>query len=138
MINKIKEAVVALIIQDGLILSISRRNDKTKFGLIGGKVDPGETLIEALIRETKEESSVLIKDHVFLYERIEPGGPDGIDFFSRCYYISDWSGVPASLEEGEVTWLTEEELTSTKAAFPEFNKRALEVFKLKFPKILLK
>lgn len=69
----IKQAVVALIIKDGLILSISRRSDSSKYGLIGGKVDPGESLEEALIREIKEESNIDIFDYTFLYSRIEPG-----------------------------------------------------------------
>ena len=45
----IKEAGVMLIVEDGLILGISRRHDKTKFGFLGGKVNPGETVKLAAI-----------------------------------------------------------------------------------------
>ena len=53
-----KYAVCALIFRGDKILSVSRKNDHKIFGLIGGKVDYGETLIEALFRETKEETGL--------------------------------------------------------------------------------
>ena len=134
-----KNAVVALIIKDGLILGISRRHDKSIYGLIGGKVDPGETLKEALIREVKEETSVVVKDCVLVYERVELGdGPNGVDYYSRCYYATEWSGEPISSEEGEVKWLTAEEVTSTKAAFGDYNRKTLDIFKKMYPDVYLK
>lgn len=53
------KAVCALIFNQSdksRILGISRRDDRTVFGLIGGKVDPGESLEEAIIREVREET----------------------------------------------------------------------------------
>jgi 8-oxo-dGTP pyrophosphatase MutT (NUDIX family) len=136
---EMKEAVVALIINQGLILGISRRNDKTKFGLIGGKVDSGETCLEALTRETLEECGIFIKSAIPIYERVELGdGPNGVDFYVRCYYATDWLGIPQSSEEGEVAWLTVKEITETKAAFGEYNKSTLEKFKVMFPNVCLK
>lgn len=40
-------------------LVISRRNDTTKWGLPGGKVDPGESNIKAVQRETVEETGMI-------------------------------------------------------------------------------
>jgi ADP-ribose pyrophosphatase len=48
------------------VLSLSRHDGFV--GFIGGKVDPGETLIEGLLREVKEETG-LILNHNF---KIEP------------------------------------------------------------------
>lgn len=49
------KAVCSLIIRNGMALAVSRRNDSSKWGLPGGKVDPGETAMQAVIRETFEE-----------------------------------------------------------------------------------
>lgn len=134
-----KQAVVALIIKDGLILGISRRHNKSIYGLIGGKVDSGETLEQALFREVKEETNIIINACTFIYERVELGdGPNGVDFYSRCYYATDWSGTPESCEEGQVKWLTAEEVTSTKAAFGNYNRKTLDVFKTMFPDVYIK
>lgn len=139
-----KQAGVMLIINQGLILSISRRNNKEIFGLPGGKFnseppDNDRDTKDTAIRETKEETSVEVKECIFIYERLEPAiTPDGLDFFSRCYYATSWAGRPHNSEEGEVAWLTEEELTSTKVAFPEYNKKTLEVFKSMFPNTYIK
>ncbi len=136
-----KEAGVMLIIKDGLILGISRRHDKTIFGLPGGKFDSSEgdtNTKETAIRETKEETSLTVKDCVFIYERVELGdGPNGVDFYSKCYYATDWSGTPENSEEGEVKWLTAKEITSTKAAFGDYNRKTLDTFKDMFPNVYL-
>jgi len=51
-----------LIIKDGLILGISRKNDPTKFSLIGGKCEVGELPVEAVLRETLEETGIEVHD----------------------------------------------------------------------------
>lgn len=137
--ENIKKAVVALIIKDGLILAISRRHDKTKFGLIGGKVDHGESLKDALIRETKEECGITIHDCIPIFERVELGdGPIGVDYYSYCYYASSWEGEPISSEEGDVRWLTAADITSDYAPFGDYNHKTLDVFKTMFPNIYIK
>ena len=56
--NKIKEAVVLFATtSSGKILMVSRKNGK--FGLPGGKVEEGETLKEACIRELQEETGLI-------------------------------------------------------------------------------
>ena len=138
-----KQAGIALIIKEGFILGISRRHDKTKFGLPGGKFNPDppdndKDTKDTAVRETREETSIIVKDCVLIYERSELGdGPNGIDFYSRCYYATDWEGEPFNSEEGEVKWLTSKEITSTKAAFPDYNKKTLDVFKEMFPDVYL-
>lgn len=139
-----KQAGVMLIVNQGMILGISRRHDKTIFGLPGGKFNPlppdnDKDTKDTAIRETREETSVEVKECELLYERVELGdGPDGVDYYSRCYYATSWSGIPINSEEGEVKWLTAEEITSTKAAFGDYNRKTLDIFKTKFPNVYLK
>lgn len=63
--RKISAVVSALIEKDRKILLVKRKRSKKAFpgfwGLPTGKVKAGETLEEALIRETKEETSLKIK-----------------------------------------------------------------------------
>lgn len=139
-----KQAGVMLIVKDGLILSVSRRYDKTKFGLPGGKFSPDapdndRDCKDTAIRETREETSVIVKDAAFIYERVElGGGPNPVDFYSKCYFATDWEGTPQNSEEGEVAWLTAEELTSTKAAFGDYNRKMLDIFKSQHPDVYIK
>lgn len=56
--NNIKEAVVLFALTaSGKILMVSRKSGK--FGLPGGKVEEGETLKEACIRELQEETGLV-------------------------------------------------------------------------------
>ena len=125
-----RNAAVMLIIKDGLILSVSRRYDKTKFGLAGGKVEPDETPRAAAIREAYEETGVRVSDCIFLYYRDAPRDrPEGEDFHAYCYLATEWTGTPQSSEEGEVAWLTEAELTGDKGAFPDYNRDTINAYK---------
>lgn len=54
--QKAKTAVCVLLEKDGKFLSVSRKNDPTDFGLPGGKLDFGETLIQCAKREVLEET----------------------------------------------------------------------------------
>jgi ADP-ribose pyrophosphatase YjhB (NUDIX family) len=138
-----KKAGVMLIIKDGLILSVSRRYNKNIFGLPGGKFNPDppdndKDAKDTAIRETREETSINVKEASFIYERIElGGGPNPVDYSSRCYYAEDWEGTPQDSDEGDVKWLTAEELTSTKAAFGDYNRKMLDIFKKMRPEVYI-
>jgi 8-oxo-dGTP pyrophosphatase MutT (NUDIX family) len=138
-----REAAVMLIIRNGLILGISRRDNPNKFGLPGGKKEPDETHMQAAIRETLEETSVVVKSCVKVFERVEePITPDGLPFYTYCYYATDWEGTPKNSEEGIVEWLFASELTRTieeggKGAFADYNKQTLAAFRKQFPDVVI-
>ena len=103
---------------DGTYLAVSRRNDTTRWGLPGGKVDlePGETCEEAVIRETAEEIGLRIGsalELIPLYAAACPGkGPD--DTYWAVTYL--WQGkvelAELRAEEGlEIRTLCEPALT---------------------------
>lgn len=127
------EAAVMIVIQDGLILSVSRKRDQTKFGLPGGKKESSETHRKAAIRETQEETGIIVKDCVFLFSREEEDG-----FCSHCFVALEWEGNTQSSEEGIVKWSLVSELVDPMSAFPSFNTVAFDLFRVKFPEIELK
>lgn len=131
-----RKAAVMLIIQDGKILAVSRRYDKTKFGLPGGKRDDNETTLQCGIRETLEETGVTVDECNLIFLRDEPRDrPEGEDFQTYCYYAEKWHGEPHTIEEGEVAWLSVSDLLGAKGAFADYNKRTLEAFREHYPNI---
>lgn len=71
------------------VISISRRNSTTEFGLPGGKVDPGETTIEAAVREYYEELRINLKIEslVPIYSGMCSGD---VDFWVTTYFCLDY------------------------------------------------
>ncbi len=133
-----KEAAVALIVKDGLILGVSRKQDRTKFGLPGGKVDEGEAVTETLKREVMEETGIKAINLIPVYTRTDTDPHTNESFMAYSYYVVDWEGEPIpQSNEGDIAWLTVKELTETKAAFPDYNIENIRTFKEMFPNITL-
>jgi 8-oxo-dGTP pyrophosphatase MutT (NUDIX family) len=133
-----REAAVMLVInKNGLVLAISRREDPSKFGLAGGKLEEGETPTQAAIRETLEETGVRITSCDYIYTRVEPRhNNDGEDFNTHCFYAIDWddTNMVQSSDEGVVKWLSASELTSpVTGAFPHYNAQTIAAYNEKFP-----
>lgn len=73
----------------------------------GGKVEAGETIEEAAVRETQEECGVLIQkmEHVGIHE---------FEFFDKrgevlevsVFRVDEWSGEPVETEEMRPEWFT--------------------------------
>jgi 8-oxo-dGTP pyrophosphatase MutT (NUDIX family) len=64
-----KKSVGALVIdrnRPNMCLMVSRKNDHTDFGTIGGKLDAGETDADALPRELLEETGYCYKGSVLV------------------------------------------------------------------------
>lgn len=101
-------------IPDNLYLAVSRRKNHARFGLPGGKVDPGESDSEAIARETAEEVdlSSYSTDFQPLYSGYCPGE---VSYWVTTYL---WVGRVFPLEELtaeeglRIDWLTQEQLTN--------------------------
>lgn len=123
--TQVKEAVCCLIEKDGKFLSVTRKDDHTKWGLPGGKVDPGETSKQAVVREVFEETGLVLHPNLFysLYTGICPGEV----VYSVVGYVS--IGIPdfstLNAEDGLlVGWKTSEELCDPNISpFAEYNKK---------------
>ncbi len=113
-----KQAVCALIFtKNNKILGVSRKDDQNSFGLIGGKVDDGETPEEALIRETKEETGLDIVKYDKIFERTEGN-------FKCSTYLCDTTGEVITDEAGMVKEVTWKELLN--GSFGEYNEQLLQ------------
>lgn len=108
--------VGAAILRDGRLLAAQRREPPALAGgweLPGGKVEPGETDEEALVRECREELGV----DIMLGERVGADWPLGEGAIIRVWTATLTDGVPQPLEDhsalrwlaaaevGDVAWL---------------------------------
>lgn len=98
---------------EGLFLGVSRKDDHTKFGLVGGKVEVTDpNMLMAAIRETKEETGLDIYDLELVYETEWKGR-------YQQTFIAKWKGYIHTDEPHVVKWVTKDELIN--GPFGEYN-----------------
>lgn len=99
------EAVVGVLIRDNRTLLISRKKDGEGFvGLPGGKVERGETLVQALARELREELGIEIDSETV---RCVYGAPTDTHY-TYVFFVFGWTGKPQAQEPGEHIELRED------------------------------
>lgn len=132
------KAAVCVVIPSSLafsFLAVTRKHNDTVWGFPGGKVDPGESNVEALVRETFEEVGFSL-DPLYLepiFSDVLPGqGPD--DTYWVTTYI--WTGPGPSVEllKAEtglaIGWLTAATLTSSETTpFAAYNEKVFEAYR---------
>ena len=94
---------------DGMILS-TRSRGKDVYYLPGGKREPGETDLQTLVREVREERDVAIApdsvSHVGTFEAQAHGHATGVTVRMTCY-AADYQGtLSPSSEIAEFVWLS--------------------------------
>ena len=103
------DKVAFLYLQDGKILS-TRSKGKDKYYIPGGKREAGESDIETLVREVKEELSVdIIESSAKLYGVFEAqahGKAEGVIVKMTCYTAEFDGALKADSEIAEIVWLT--------------------------------
>ena len=101
------EVVAALIWENGRFMICQRPAHKTRgllWEFVGGKVEPGESKQQALIRECKEELDVLIRvDPVFMEVCHEY--PD-MTVQLTLFHAVIIQGQPKRLEHQDIQWIT--------------------------------
>lgn len=103
------EKIAWILLRDGAILS-TRSAGKDAYYIPGGKREPGESDLDTLVREVREELSVSIvahtATHAGTFEAQAHGHPDGTLVRMTCY-TGDYEGeLRADSEIEEVAWLT--------------------------------
>ena len=103
------DKVAFLYLQDGKILS-TRSKGKDKYYIPGGKREAGESDVETLVREVKEELSVdIIESSAKLYGVFEAqahGKAGGVIVKMTCYTAEFIGELKADSEIAEIVWLT--------------------------------
>lgn len=97
--------LLLLLRDDQILLAMKKRGfGKDRWNGVGGKVDPGETIEQALIRETQEEIGVTPKsfDKVAVHDFAFPGGE--LDMQVHAYVCDEWAGEPKETEEMAPKW----------------------------------
>ena len=102
--------VGAALVREGRLLAARRTTPPEAAGrweLPGGKVDPGETADEAVVREIAEELGCEVSLEHWL-EGGEPIGPDGLLLVAVCRLVA---GEPAAGDDhDDLRWLGPDEL----------------------------
>ena len=105
------EVVAALIWDENRFLACQRPAHKARgllWEFVGGKVEPGETREQALIRECQEELTVTVAvQDVFM--EVDHVYPD-LTVHLTLFNASIAEGVPQKLEHNDLRWITVEEI----------------------------
>lgn len=104
--------VVAALIRDGDKFMICQRPAHKARGLlwefVGGKVEPGETPEDALIRECREELAVEIRVGKVFMEVVHTY-PD-ITIQLTLFEAQIAAGTPKRIEHNDIQWITPEQI----------------------------
>ena len=105
------EVVAALIWDGNRFLACQRPPHKARgllWEFVGGKVEPGESREDALIRECREELDVTVAPGEIFMEVVHEY-PD-LTVHLTLFHASIASGTPKLLEHNDLRWITVEEI----------------------------
>jgi len=119
---------VLILNDDDLILGVSRKDDHNDFGLPGGKIEPGETPEEAIIREVKEETGLTLRGS---FRCMMHDCFDKKNGMKPCVVFAAKATGEISYDEPHVVkWVTAK--TLTEGTFGDFNKKTFEFLNIEY------
>ena len=105
------EVVAALVWDKDRFMICQRPAHKARgmlWEFVGGKVEPGETLSQALIRECREELAVTVNVGAPFMDVLHTY-PD-LTVHLTLFHASIAEGVPQKLEHNDIRWIAVEEI----------------------------
>ena len=105
------EVVAALIWEGDRFLACQRPAHKARgllWEFVGGKVEPGETAQESLVRECREELGVSVEVGELFWDTIHRY-PD-LTVHLSLFHARITEGTPKLLEHNDLRWITVEEM----------------------------
>lgn len=108
------ELTVLCLIEDGdkILLQNRVKNDWRGYALPGGHVEPGESFVDAVIREMKEETGLKILDPRLVGVKQFP--LENGRYVVLLFKATQWSGDLISSEEGQMEWIKYSDLSMVK------------------------
>ena len=109
--EQVELTVLCLIHKDDNYLLQDRiKNDWKGYTLPGGHIEPGESIVEAVIREMKEETGLDIKQPRLCGVKQFP--IEGGRYIVFLFETEQFEGVLNSSEEGTMHWVNAKDLSS--------------------------
>ena len=109
------ELAVLCLIKDGdrVLLQSRVKKDWQGYTLPGGHVEPGESFVDAVVREMKEETGLTIEKPKLVGIKQFP--IEGGRYIVLLFEATQFTGEIVSSEEGEMTWIDRGELANIPA-----------------------
>ncbi|MDR1495152.1 MAG: NUDIX domain-containing protein [Rickettsiales bacterium] len=124
---RITTAVYAVILKDGQLLMSLRQNTgfmDGSYGLVSGHVEAGETLAEALVRETREEANIHVKKaHLGTTLFRSASSPEFNDYIDFFFLVDDFDGEIKNNEPnkcGELKFFPLDELPGNTISYAKY------------------
>ena len=96
---------------DGRVL-VQNRRDPNWGGLTfpGGHVEPGESLVDSVIREMQEETGLTVRNPKLVGTKSWMQKDGSGRYLVLLYQATEYEGRLCSSDEGEISWMTLEEM----------------------------
>ena len=106
------ELTVLCLIQDGnrVLLQNRVKNDWKGYTLPGGHVEAGESFVDAVVREMKEETGLSIKNPRIVGIKHFP--MENGRYIVLLFKATEFEGTVVSSEEGEMEWISLDDLSA--------------------------
>ena len=126
---KIVQVAVGVILNPNMQVLIARRaahqHQGNRWEFPGGKVEPGETSLDAVSRELREELGINIHSAALMTEITHQYKDKKVKL--AVYQVDQWQGDPVGAEGQPIRWVKLTELDQFQ--FPEANDEILNYLK---------